>query len=82
MSNRAETCTTTFVPEVNVPLYMANSPYSSVLNTQLPGGEVIVSPPNLVATLGVIAAQISVRAIPDNSTCVSTLLVALDLTVC
>jgi ATP-binding cassette, subfamily A (ABC1), member 3 len=72
MSNRAETCTTTFRPAVNVPLYLANSPYSSVLSTQLPGGEVIVSPPNLVATLGVSAAQISVRAIPDNSTFVST----------
>jgi hypothetical protein len=56
MSNRAETCTTTFVPEVNVPLYKANSPYSSVLSTQLPGGEVIVSPSNLAATLGVSAA--------------------------
>ena len=73
MNNRAETCTTTFVPALNVPLYLGNSPYSSIGDSLVPGSQAIISPPNLVSLLGASILHVPVVSVPDNDTFMSTI---------
>lgn len=72
IKTRTETCTTTFTPAPIIPLYLGDSPYSSVLSTAFPGGQVLVVPGNLISTLGPSAAQIPDVPIADNQTFVRT----------
>jgi hypothetical protein len=72
ISSRAETCTTRFKRTINNPLYLGDSQYSSVLNTQFPGGDALFSPPGLASTLGVSAAALHITPITDNNTFIST----------
>ena len=72
--SRQETCLTTFTPAVDIPLFLGNSPFSSVLATSLPGGVVRVSPHGLVGTLGIAASHVPVVDVPDNATFVNNVL--------
>jgi ATP-binding cassette, subfamily A (ABC1), member 3 len=72
MNNRSQSCKTKFTPAPIIPLYLGDSPYSSVLSTMFPGGQALVVPPNLISTLGPSASQIRDVPIPDNQTFVHT----------
>ena len=72
ITHRTETCTTTFDPAPNVPLYIGDSPYSSFASLLTPGGRALVSPPGLVNALGASAAGVAVLDLPDNGTFVTT----------
>jgi hypothetical protein len=72
MNHRAETCIKKFKPVPNIPLYLGDSPYSSVLSTLFPGGRILVSPPELITTLGISAAAVPVVPIANNSTFINT----------
>lgn len=74
MNGRAETCAQAFTPSPNFPLYLGDSQLSAPSNTIIPGGQVLVSPPNLITELGASIAQVPFVSIPDNTTFVNTIL--------
>ncbi|KAF8590206.1 P-loop containing nucleoside triphosphate hydrolase protein [Ramaria rubella] len=73
MSHRAETCVTVFVPAPSVPLYLGDSPYSSLISLAVPGSQALITPPGLITSLGASAAAVPITPIPDNNTFVSTI---------
>jgi len=71
ITNRSETCLTTFTPAVDIPLYIGNSPFSSVLATELPGSQARLSPPGLLSMLGISASHVPFTDVSDNATFVN-----------
>lgn len=74
LSNRVNTCQTTFSIVDPTPLYLGDSQFSSVGDLLTPGGEALVSPPNLTDALGPSVAEVPTVSIPNNSTFVQTIL--------
>lgn len=70
ISGRSQSCTTTFRNSTVMPLYLPASP-SNFLGL-IPGGELLVTPPNVTSTLGNSSA-LHTRNIPDNGTFVNTI---------
>ncbi|TFY82440.1 hypothetical protein EWM64_g1577 [Hericium alpestre] len=70
ISDRPQSCTTTFHNSTRMPLYLPASP-SNFLGL-IPGGELLVTPPNITSILGNSSA-LHIRNISDNSTFVNTI---------
>ncbi|THH01206.1 hypothetical protein EW026_g1452 [Hermanssonia centrifuga] len=70
LSNRATTCTTKFQTQFPMPLYL---PTSAALFPQEfgPSGEVLVSPPGILTTLGPSTAALQVQGVASNSSFVN-----------
>ncbi|KAI0042590.1 P-loop containing nucleoside triphosphate hydrolase protein [Auriscalpium vulgare] len=71
MAGRTESCTTRFHNATTDPLYLP----LSLLNflDPAPSDDILTSPPNIIGTLGLSAASLTTRSIPDNATFISTI---------
>jgi ABC-type multidrug transport system ATPase subunit len=71
LSGQETTCATQFDNETVIPLYFPESPiYLPALG---PGTQILESPPNIIATLGITASFLQTENIPNNATFVSTI---------
>ncbi|GJJ10065.1 hypothetical protein Clacol_004291 [Clathrus columnatus] len=74
ITGREETCKTTFSIVDPTPLYLGDSPFSSVADLFFPGNDALISPPNLAQSLGPSLAEVPFQPIPDNGTFVQEIM--------
>ncbi|OCH92960.1 P-loop containing nucleoside triphosphate hydrolase protein [Obba rivulosa] len=72
ISNRAQTCITTFHNATTIPVYLPYSPEGFVAELAT-GARVLETPPGIISTLGPTTQLLQVQNITDNATFVDTI---------
>lgn len=72
LGNRTQTCSTSFHNATTIPIYLPTSPMAASTADE-PGGQVILSPPNVTSVLGASALRLHTENIDDNATFVTTI---------
>ncbi|KZT22614.1 hypothetical protein NEOLEDRAFT_1071005 [Neolentinus lepideus HHB14362 ss-1] len=71
-TNPSQTCGTRFQNATMIPIYLPTSPIA-LSASENPGGQVLVSPPNVTSILGVSALQLPTENVNDNITFVRSI---------
>ncbi|TFK56402.1 P-loop containing nucleoside triphosphate hydrolase protein [Heliocybe sulcata] len=71
-TNPAQTCGTRFHNATTIPIYLPTSPIA-LSAAGKPGGEVLISPPNVTSVLGASALRLPTENLSDNTTFVRTI---------